>query len=74
MNQEEHDALADMSDEDARAWLEERYGEVWNTKEVQEAFTIEGFLSPCCTAVRKSDGKRGVLFFSHNPRFYFDFR
>lgn len=74
MNQEEHDALAKMSEEDARKWLEGRYGKVMNTKEAQEAFEIRCFIAPLCLATRKSDRKQGTLTFCHSPRFYFEFR
>ena len=74
MNQKEHDALADMSEKEARAWLEKEYGQVWSHDEAREEFTITGFRAPLCVAIRKSDGKEGTLLFSHDPRFYFNFR
>ena len=76
MNQEEHDALAEMSEEDAREWLKKHYKteDIWNTKEVQELFEITSFMSPYCICTRKSDGKTGTLIFCHSPRFYFDFK
>ena len=74
MNQQEHDALKEMTEDEARAWLKERYGEVWDTKEVQEVFKITSFMAPFCVAERKSDGKTGHLTFVHEPRFYFNFQ
>ncbi|RLI55228.1 MAG: hypothetical protein DRP09_10460 [Candidatus Thorarchaeota archaeon] len=74
MNQEEHDALANMSEEEARKWLEERYEKVWDTNEAMKAFDFKGFRSPFAFVERKSDGKKGTLRFSHRPRFYFDFQ
>jgi hypothetical protein len=52
-----------------------KYGEdnVWNTQELQDAFTVHNFHAPYVTVTRKSDGIRGILQFQHMPRFYFDF-
>lgn len=74
MNQEEHDALAEMSEEDARKWMEERYGEVWTTKEATTAFDFDSFMAPYAVVTRKSDKKKGTLMFVHSPRFYFNFK
>ena len=57
-----------------REELEQRYGQIWDTKELQRDFKVEGFLSPMVAVTRKSDGKRGSLEFQHMPRFYFDFK
>lgn len=54
-----------------RTKLEEKYGEVLTTDQMQEQFTVEGFLAPFVVCRRKSDGKRGTLMFSHSPRYYF---
>jgi len=59
--------------ESERARLKEKYGEVWDTKEMQEHFRVIGFLAPYVAVVRKSDGKKGSLEFQHHPRFYFNF-
>ena len=66
---------ANDSEDAVRTQLEEQYGEdnVWNTKEVQEAFKVEGFQAPFALVTRKRDGKRGMVSFIHRPRFYFDF-
>jgi hypothetical protein len=56
-----------------RQQLEEKYGAVWNTKEVQQDFTVLSFLAPYVIVVRKSDGAKGRLEFQHSPRFYFNF-
>jgi len=56
-----------------REELEEQHGQVWNTKELQKDFTVQGFASPCVLVIRKSDGVKGTLKFIHHPRFYFDF-
>ena len=50
------------------------YGSVWDTKELQVEFEVQGFAAPFVVVKRKKDGKRGTLTFQHMPRFYFDFR
>jgi hypothetical protein len=62
------------SDAHNRQELEKAYGQVWDTKELQEDYTVEGFKAPYVGVIRKSDGKRGSLIFQHHPRFYWWFR
>ena len=50
--------------------LEELYGEVFNTSEVQVKYQIESFLAPFCFAKERETGKDCVLQFQHEPRFY----
>lgn len=65
-------ALVQEVNQDAeRAKLEEKYGEVMTTGEMQALYTVEGFLSPFVVCRRKADGKRGTLMFTHSPRYYF---
>lgn len=56
-----------------RAELEKKYGQVWDTTQLQQDFSVIGFLAPFVTVRRKSDGAEGILTFQHSPRFYFDF-
>jgi len=56
-----------------RVELEARYGQVWDTSELQRDFEVVGFMAPFVIAIRKSDGVKGSLEFQHNPRFYFNF-
>lgn len=56
-----------------RSELENRYGRVWDTKQLGEDFEVIGFLAPFCTVKRRFDGKRGTVEFQHRPRFYFSF-
>ena len=51
-----------------------QYGEVYDTSEVQKAFSIEAFMAPYVGCTRKSDGVKGTLEFRHSPRFYFNFK
>lgn len=43
------------------------------TEQMQELYTVEGFLAPFCVVRRKADGQLGSLRFTHHPRYYFDF-
>lgn len=55
--------------------LEARYGQVWDTIEMQKDFDVQGFAAPFVVVVRQSDNKRGSLMFQHGPpRFYFNFQ
>lgn len=45
----------------------------WTTQQLQEDFTVIGFMAPYVCVERKSDGKRGSLEFTHSPRVYFNF-
>ena len=62
------------SEDNTRQSLEERYGQVWSTSEMQEEFDALGFMSPLIVVSRKSDGVKGSLEFSHSPRFYFNWQ
>ena len=62
------------SQEAERQALEERYGQVWDTTQLQEDFSVQGFLAPFVAVQRKSDGVKGSLEFQHSPRYYFDFQ
>lgn len=48
-------------------------GQTWDTQQLQDDFTVEGFIAPFVVVRRKSDGVRGTLEFRHNPRVYFNF-
>lgn len=60
--------------DDPRAELEAKYGKVYDTSELQQEFTVTGFMAPYVGVVRKSDGAKGSMLFSHSPRFYHSFR
>ena len=63
------------SKDDTRLRLESQYGQdnVWDTKQVSEIFSIEGFLAPFCVVIRKSDRVKGSVEFTHSPRLYYNF-
>lgn len=58
----------------SRAALEAKHGEVLDTAQVQEKYEVLGFAAPCVIVRRRTDGKRGTLFFQHSPRFFFLFQ
>ena len=74
INNEVNPTNVELVPKSPRDRLRERYGETWDTKEVQEAFTVKGFIAPYVVVVRKSDNVKGTLEFSHNPRIYFNFQ
>ena len=57
-----------------RAPLEAKWGEVWDTKQVQQVFKIHSFLAPFVSVTRLSDSVKGALMFQHFPRYYFAFQ
>ncbi len=57
-----------------REALEARYGAVWDTGQLTEAFEVVGFAAPFVVVRRRSDGVLGSLEFQHQPRLYFNFQ
>ncbi len=51
-----------------------KYGQLWDTRELQEDYTVEGFLAPFVSVVRKKDNAKGLLMFSHHSRYYHSFK
>lgn len=45
----------------------------WTTAEMSAEFNVVGFMAPFVVVVRKSDGVKGSMEFTHSPRFYFNF-
>jgi hypothetical protein len=60
------------SDEITRESLESKHGEIWDTTQLQQSFTVLGFMSPYC--IVEKNGTKGSVEFSHSPRFYFNFQ
>lgn len=48
-------------------------GPLWDTQAMQEDFEAVGFAAPFVVVKRRSDGVKGTLTFTHQPRVYFDF-
>lgn len=69
-------AVESGNPERERTRLEQQYGQgnVWDTAQLQQAFTVHSFLAPFCLVTRKSDGVKGAVEFQHSPRLYFDFQ
>lgn len=57
-----------------REELEARVGQVWDTTQMQEDFSVVGFGAPYVVVSRKADNVEGSLQFQHQPRFYFNFK
>ena len=49
-------------------------GQTWDTTALQEDFEVLGFAAPFVVVRRKTDGVKGSLEFTHNPRVYFGFK
>lgn len=46
---------------------------VYDTKQLQEHFSVHSFAAPLVLVTRKSDNAMGVMLFQHIPRYYFWF-
>ena len=66
--------MTDKETQALRTELEVKYQDVYDTKEMQEKYAVEGFQAPWVVVKRKSDGAVGSLQFTHMPRFYFNFK
>jgi hypothetical protein len=53
-----------------REELEQAYGQVWDTKELQVDFEVLSFMAPLVVVKVKSTGQKGTLEFQHDPRYY----
>lgn len=47
---------------------------LWTTEEALEEFEFQSFRAPMVRVVRRSDGVKGWMEFTHKPRYYFAFR
>ena len=56
----------------SREFLEAKYGEVWDTSQLQAEFTVIGFMAPY-VLVQKANGVKGTVKFQHDPRLYYSF-
>jgi hypothetical protein len=64
-----------MNESELRVELETKYGlgNVWNTQEMQEKFSVKAFCAPYVDVMEKATRTTGSLEFTHSPRFYFGF-
>lgn len=69
--------------EEIRTWLLEsgqtykdlaRAEKKWDTEQLKKEFEVIAFLAPFVIVRRISDGVEGSLEFTHDPRWYFDFK
>jgi hypothetical protein len=56
-----------------RKGLEELYGEVWDSVELQNTWEVMAFLAPFVVVKNRLTKERGTLCFQHRPRFYFSY-
>ncbi len=54
--------------------LAEDTGPTWDSAELARDFEVLGFAAPFVVVRRRSDGQRGSLEFTHQPRIYFGWR
>lgn len=45
----------------------------WDREALEAEFEVLGFLAPFIIVRRRSDGAKGSMEFTHEPRFYFNF-
>ena len=63
-----------LTEKQTKKYLEEKYGAVYDTQELQKKFIIESFLAPIVFCTEKETGEQGTMEFTHMPRFYFNFK
>jgi len=61
--------VPEMPNELAKA--QERGEQTWDSAQFLEEFTPLGFMAPFVAVVRKADGVKGSVQFTHMPRVYF---
>lgn len=64
---------AGRGEDETRADLEKKYGDVWNDEELLAEFGVQFFDGPRVHVIRRTDGTRGTVGFIDSPRFYFAF-
>ena len=62
-----------MQEQEQKALLEAKHGEVLTTNEATAKYEFHAFLAPFASVTRRSDGVKGLIAFQHRPRFYFGF-
>lgn len=67
--------VAELNSEDnTKAELESKHGQIWTTSEMQEEFDALGFMAPFIIVRKRNTGERGSLMFTHSPRYYFSWK
>lgn len=62
------------TEQKTRETLEAEHGEVWNTRQLAQAFVVTAVIGNEIVVRRKSDNVVGVLSFQNCPRYYYGFR
>ena len=62
----------DLNEPQNREQLKETHGEVWDTEEFTEDFTVISFMAPF-VIVKSKEGVEGTIEFQHRPRYYYKF-
>ena len=44
---------------------------VWDVHALRARFEVLGYMAPFVVVIRRSDGAKGSLMFTHHPRLYF---
>lgn len=67
--------VAGLESGEVRTLLEKAHGRdnVWNDEQFANTFAVSYFDPPIVHVIRRSDRKRGIVYFTHKPRFYFSF-
>lgn len=66
--------LAQLGPEGIHEALVRAYGDaVWTSAELLDHFEVSHFDPPYVHVIRKSDGLRGTVAYTEEPRFYFSF-
>lgn len=68
------DRYVRLDSDEARAELEELYGQVWNADQHAQEFLVEQDDPPYVHVVNRETGQRGSMTYTDTPRFYFLFK
>lgn len=69
------DQTAHLEAGEVRTMLEQAHGKrsVWSDEEFAKKFAVSYFDPPIVHVIRRRDKKRGTVYFTDSPRFYFSF-
>lgn len=69
------DQTAHLEAGEVRAMLEQAHGKrsVWDDEAFAKKFAVVYFDPPLVHVIRRRDKKRGTVYFTDSPRFYFSF-
>jgi hypothetical protein len=64
---------ANLTKEEARKELQEKYGQTWCDAELMDQFEVQFFDHASVQVIRKDSGARGTVAYLVEPRLYFSF-